>query len=179
MFESDKNVCIRNKYASFEISSNYICNKIYELGFSPRKTYSNTFCLLDDNIMRHFIRGYFDGDGNISGDNIVHKTSVSIAGYEDNMDKIIKYLDRKHIHSTFCWDKRKKYVNVDKKFGSLTFTNKLNKYCFLKFIYENATIYLARKKEKADEFIRTIENTDRITHLDIVDYYKYAVQKVC
>ena len=179
MFESNKNVYIQNKYASFEISSNYICNKIYELGFSPRKTYSNTFCLLDDNLMPHFIRGYFDGDGNVSGNNIAHKASVSIAGYEDNMDKIIKYLNEKHIHSIFCYDKRKKYTNTDKKFGALTLTNKLNKYCFLKYIYEDATIYLARKKEKADEFIQIIENTDRITHLDIVDYYKYAVQKVC
>ena len=94
------------------------------------------------------------------------------------MNKLIEYLKSIHITAEFSWDKRKKYINTDKKFGSLILTNKLNKYCFLKYIYDNSSIYLIRKKDKADQFIKEIEKLERITHIDIVNYYKYAVQKV-
>ena len=179
LFGTNKEVKIYDKYAYFEISSDYLCNKIYDLGFTPRKTYSNTICLLeDDKLMKHFIRGYFDGDGSISNQAILNKTVLCISGYEDNMNKLIEYLKSIHITAEFSWDKRKKYINTDKKFGSLILTNKLNKYCFLKYIYDNSSIYLIRKKDKADQFIKEIEKLERITHIDIVNYYKYAVQKV-
>lgn len=55
---------------SFEIniSSKVLINDIIELGFGPNKTYKELHLPdIDPKLMRHFIRGYFDGDGMITG----------------------------------------------------------------------------------------------------------------
>lgn len=178
LFGSDKNISTNHKgYVRFEISSNHICEQIYKLGFTPRKTYSNTFCLLDKHLMHHYLRGYFDGDGSIGENALLNKNSLIISGYESNMNKISEFLlKEKHISSSFNWDKRKVYIEDDNRFGALVFTNKLNKYCFLKYIYADASIYLDRKYEKSMKFIEEIEKEERVSHTDIVNYYKYAVQ---
>ena len=178
LFKSDKKVLINGKgYARFEISSDHICEQIYNLGFAPRKTYSNTFCLLEKHLMPHYLRGYFDGDGSVGEESILNKKHLSISGYEKNMNKIGDFLlKEKHISNSFGWDKRKQYTEHDDRFGSLVFTNKLNKYCFLKYIYEDANIYLFRKYDRSMGFIEEIEKEERVAHTDIVNYYKYAVQ---
>lgn len=47
--------------------SNYMFDKLVSYGIKPRKTYDNKFKLPEGlipvELMRHFIRGYFDGDG--------------------------------------------------------------------------------------------------------------------
>jgi hypothetical protein len=181
IFKSDKPIIFTDKgYARFEISSNHICEQIYKLGFSPRKTYSNTFCLLDDKLMSHYIRGYFDGDGCIGNNNgALNASHLSIAGYKTNMMKIKDFLlKEKHITSSFVTDKRT-YNSIDNDdFGGLYFTNKLNKYCFLKYIYDDANIYINRKYEKSIKFIEEIEKQEKVSHIDIINYHKYAVPKV-
>lgn len=178
IFGSNKPVLInKNGYARFEISSNHICEQLYKLGFSPRKTYQNTFCLLEKNLMQHYLRGYFDGDGSVGDKSLLNKSHLVISGYEKNMNKIGDFLlKEKHISNSFGWDKRKQYTDHNDRFGFLVFTNKLNKYCFLKYIYEDASIYLFRKYERAMKFIEEIEKEERVSHTDIVNYYKYAVQ---
>lgn len=119
--------------------------------------------------MRHFIRGYFDGDGTV-GKNL---KSVSIAGYKRNLDKIADELGKRNIYSKIISDKRKCKGQDD--FGSLTFSNLTGVYCFLKYIYYDSTYYLKRKKEMADEIINKIESSNKTRDLERVNYCDYAV----
>lgn len=51
-----------------DINSSKICNDLVNLGFGYNKTYSeNSLPPIKKDLIRHFIRGYFDGDGTISG----------------------------------------------------------------------------------------------------------------
>ena len=50
-----------------DISSAILVNDIVELGIGYKKTYSDlTIPNIPENLIRHFVRGFFDGDGSIS-----------------------------------------------------------------------------------------------------------------
>lgn len=51
-----------------DINSSTLCEDLVKLGFGYNKTYSeNHIPKIKEDLIRHFIRGYFDGDGTISG----------------------------------------------------------------------------------------------------------------
>lgn len=51
-----------------DITSSKLCESLVNLGFGYNKTYAeHTLPRMDSKLFRHFIRGYFDGDGSITG----------------------------------------------------------------------------------------------------------------
>lgn len=179
LFKTDKPISHHKQYVSLEISSDTIYNHIYDLGLHPRKTYGNTIVDFGqrDDLMIHFIRGYFDGDGSISRTiqkRRLQDVNISISGFYPNMKKLMNFLYQKNIYATFYTDQRSCYAG--RQFGYLQVCNKCNKYAFLKLIYENASIYLQRKYELAIQFIDIIESDDRPSHLNAITYYQYAVK---
>ena len=131
--------------------------------------------------MPALIRGYFDGDGSIGNNKLICDSNISIVGYESNLLKIQNYLLSKNIYSTVNISKSKKYTMADdgSKFATLLISNNTSKYSFIKLIYENSNnIYLDRKYERCKKFIDVIESSENIRDKQIVNYYKYAVQKV-
>lgn len=179
VFKTDKPINHRHGVSTLEISSNIICQKIKELGLHPNKTHGDSYVQLEDALMKHFIRGYFDGDGSISTkcgkDNYTSDVSVAISGYYKNMGKIANYLEAYNIFTTFCEDKRSS--TKDDIFGALTLPNKIAKYCFLKFLYEDSNIFLKRKKDLALNFFQIIESGNSPMDKTTTAYYKNAVLK--
>lgn len=57
----------RKPQLKFRWNSDKMFDKLVSYGIKPRKTYDNEFKLpnnlIPDKLLRHFIRGYFDGDG--------------------------------------------------------------------------------------------------------------------
>ncbi|MBI2599978.1 hypothetical protein HYW43_03605 [Candidatus Daviesbacteria bacterium] len=49
---------------TIQIGSKIVFNKFLELGLTPAKSLSLVFPTVPNNFVNHFIRGYFDGDGN-------------------------------------------------------------------------------------------------------------------
>jgi len=49
-----------------QIGSRYLFDKFEEFGFSPNKSKTLEFPKIRNELLRHFIRGYFDGDGCVS-----------------------------------------------------------------------------------------------------------------
>lgn len=50
-----------------DINSSKLCNDLVNLGFGYNKSYSElSLPQIDEKLIKHFIRGYFDGDGTIS-----------------------------------------------------------------------------------------------------------------
>ena len=56
----------KSKFCLVTVYSNLLVNKLFELGCDNNKTQKIRLPKLNENLMNHFIRGYFDGDGSIS-----------------------------------------------------------------------------------------------------------------
>lgn len=126
-----------NNYCRVNVNSKYMINKLINLGCTPRKSMTLRFPeqLKEENILRHFIRGYFDGDGSIiqktraltitSTLQFCTKTSEIINKYAAIEPKIYKYKNvyRLTVHG------RNKAIKI------------------LDWLYRDATIYLRRKNE--------------------------------
>ena len=111
--------------------------------FDRDKTYTAQFPNISDNLIRHFIRGYFDGDGCLT---ITEKTfQIGFAGASENFHIGLKnILELNGFHP--C-----EYIRVN-KYGTKIYYMRLNrieeKYEFLNWIYNDCNIYLDRKYQK-------------------------------
>ena len=126
----------------FAISCKHIKDALIEKGCVPNKSYILKFP--DENIfkskdlIRHFIRGYFDGDGCLSygGSKNIFKPRCCIVGTKNILQNIEVYSN-----TSWTW-------YVANKTSDLIFdikSNINNSIKFLQWIYENSTIYLNRK----------------------------------
>ena len=61
-------IYITQETFGIDINSTKICNDLVNLGIGYRKTYKELHIpKIKQELVRHFIRGYFDGDGTITG----------------------------------------------------------------------------------------------------------------
>lgn len=117
------------------------------LGVVPRKSLILTFPYnkIPDELIKHFIRGYFDGDGSISIYNVQKITmiskvvSVSLLGTKDFLDGVRKY-------SPIQFGK---YIKNNGSENTLVLSTAHKKgFIFINWLYQNSTIYLDRKYKK-------------------------------
>ena len=161
----------------FAIRNKYLVKGLIANGCTSKKSLTLKFPDLsvfkDKSLIRHFIRGYFDGDGCLSfiGTKYLIPT-VSIIGTKEFLDGIIKNTsqewrfehDKRHHENTF----------------SIVTTNKKEAISFIKWIYEDSTIYLNRKyqrflcfKENDFAVLRSdFENNDRAISEKTKSYIK-------
>jgi len=152
------------KRAVFKVSSDKICNDLIKLGCPPRKSIEGMiFPILQEDLYSHFIRGFFDGDGCIyikkSKNNYKRKTTYFIPNpYTKKMYKKISFCSTSKEFLEEClkklgeivgkpqWQNRlRKIVNYVLVLEHQTDISKVNN-----FFYENATIYMVRKRQKFD-----------------------------
>ena len=66
VLKSSHKITIRGKYVKFAVHSVKMCRDLVRLGCGPRKARKIVFPPgMSSNIVSHFVRGYFDGDGSI------------------------------------------------------------------------------------------------------------------
>ena len=136
---SKKNSNWQDQY-SFSITNPKMHDDLIRHGVVPNKSLTLSFPdTVPLDLIRHFIRGYFDGDGYLS------KTEdrcsiVSTENFCLSVSKIIK--DRLNINSSimFCHDK-------EKSTRVLQIAGKNQVRSFLNWIYDCSTIFLKRKYE--------------------------------
>jgi hypothetical protein len=63
--QSTHPIKIQGKYLYFRIYNKRIAHRLIELGCIPRKSLVLRFPKLPKKYLKHFVRGYFDGDGSI------------------------------------------------------------------------------------------------------------------
>lgn len=128
-----------------------ICTDLVELGCIPNKTYNLSYLpILPKELQRHFIRGYFDGDGCLFVKNTKERflAGISFYGHKYILESIINIFQRDlQIHiNTF---QGKKYKDPITSF--LIGGNK-NIHKVLKYLYRDSNVNLNRKLEKARLF---------------------------
>lgn len=134
----------KNQYRLLCFSS-YMCSKLSELGVVPNKSLKIQFpTFIDKNLIRHFIRGVYDGDGSVSqgyrnpNNRPILLTITCTKQFCEELQKVVfnEIGIRGGIHEASC------HNGITKVFV-ISGRNVVKK--FLDWLYEDSTIYLARK----------------------------------
>lgn len=142
----------RSKTAFFTISSKYVVERLMEMGLMPRKTYrDDPFPEVPNEMLPHFIRGYFDGDGTAFVSSQGHckigmiGTPKFITGLRDHL---VAQADMKE--SPVKMEPRPKTgYNARIFWGSTTDIRKFRDYVYP----EGFTFCLERKKKVMDDWL--------------------------
>lgn len=133
-------------YPSLTIGSKKIVEKLINYGCIPNKSILGAkYPKLGKELERHFIRGFFDGNGWITYN---HKTNkdfqVGFSGHKSILSEIKKVLFKE------CNLKKETHIIFDKNgvTGMFVYGGTKQVLKIKDFLYKNATIYLTRKFEK-------------------------------
>lgn len=135
------------------LGSKHLFNTLTNYGCTIRKSltlkFPNINIFKNENLIRHFIRGYFDGDGCISYSNKEHTYPiVTVLGTKEFLDGIQKIYNSNH-----------KYSNANKNqeiTKQLSFSGK-SAINFMHWLYKDSKIYLERKFNRYKECCRLYE----------------------
>lgn len=141
---------VARSYCEVNICSPYFSEQLSRLGCVQGKTYTLKFPNVDSSLHRHFIRGFFDGDGCLSirdrKDRRIRGNSMSytftITGKEDVLLKIQEILvENTGISRTSLKDRTDIFVKTLQYGGRLVVTK------IMDYLYKDSNIYLKRKHD--------------------------------
>lgn len=159
----------KSKFCSVTVYSNLLVNRLFDLGCVNNKTFKIIFPNIEPNLIKHFVRGYFDGDGCIS--KIKNKWHhVSIAGNKGFITSLKKFLSDNGVY--------KLNIYSSGKIKILSITNLTDVFKFKNIIYSDDTVFLERKKNKFNEvinnFVSKEEFCDLIKKNNLITFNKYV-----
>jgi hypothetical protein len=132
-----------NNYSTINISDQHLINRLIELGCTPAKSLTLKYpCELEEAMQRHFIRGYFDGDGTFNVKNRLFVITSTLQ-FCQSIQNIIEKFAKVNLYIY-------KYKNVYRLTSHGR--NKVEK--ILNWMYEDATLFLTRKYQKYQEIIK-------------------------
>ena len=130
-------------------------------GCTPQKSLTLKFPKVElfksRDLIRHFIRGYFDGDGCLTWSNKEHtRPEISVLGTDEMLYSIISYLPltTKPILKILHPDKQ----SITKYFG----VSGEKAYEIASYLYNNSIISLQRKYNKYLEYCRLFEKSNKL-----------------
>lgn len=139
-----------NKHAHIVISSSKIYDNLVKFGMHPRKTHTLEFPEWVENhpLCKHFLRGYFDGDGGfyINKESKCPQMTMTICGtikFLAVYKKLIEYGAR--VNSTFEPD-------IHNGQGRLMYSGNIMCAELTKYLYNDAAVYLERKNDIAKKY---------------------------
>lgn len=123
------------------IVSKEMAKDLERFNIFPRKTKTYTFPVnIDEKLIHHFMRGYFDGDGCIS----LLRNKYPYFSLRGTFDFLEKYQDEMMKNM----DIKKNKIVFSGGIHSLSYGGKNNCRQIFEFLYRDATIYLERKFER-------------------------------
>ena len=154
-------------------------------GCLPRKSFENKnnlhIPITNSSIIRHFIRGYFDGDGGCSLSVSKGKIQKRVYIYSVSIPFLNEIKDVLSLNNILS------RVNIYNEIGKLEI-NASSYAKFYSFLYDDSTISMDRKKSKYEEILRTSFFVQKVTPVckfcssnntvcDGYDYYKAKKQR--
>ena len=138
IYYMENKIVNRQDSISISLHSKDMCMDLAKYGIVPKKCFTVQFPNIRANLIRHFIRGYFDGDGSI------YKRSnggcISFSGNKQMLEGIVKHLP---FDATCRVGKGHGKMNYQLRISAQEQVEKL-----YFWYYDDATTYLDRKKEK-------------------------------
>ena len=143
-------ICYREKSKAYRISfrSEKCKNDLIDKGCTPRKSLTLNFPTeqqVPTYLIKHFIRGYFDGDGWFTNTDSCFQ--VGIIGTQNFLQGFLDTVNNINIQN--------KIFNVHRENGAkrYIFGARQDVTNFLNWIYKDAAVYLDRKYEAYQDFI--------------------------
>jgi len=134
--------------ARLSIVSPIMVKDLEKHGCHERKSATIRWPEIDNSFIWHFIRGYNDGDGCIH----ISKTGAGVVSIISNvvfLESLKQFLAKNgvvsHLHS-----------KSNPIYGELRITGKNNLRAFLTKLYDNSSVYLDRKRLKAEQYLTTL-----------------------
>ena len=157
----DKEVFAK-KNKEIQIASKFISEDLIKFGFGDNKTYKELYLpkLEDENLLRHFVRGYFDGDGSFVGSvrkpNLKNREKNYRVSYSFQIDskksniinELNEYFHKHNINTTINYVKRDDMYRV--RCGAKNDITKL-----FHLLYDDSNFYLKRKFDKFNYYVNT------------------------
>ena len=152
------------KRCRWYVANKHLWETLNSYGCTPRKSLTLKFpdksIFKSKDLIRHFIRGYFDGDGCISYANKEHTIpSYQMLGTKEFLKVIMSYLNIEE--TLFHNHNNKKEVTMYIQASSRKAMYVLHK------LYDNCSIYLNRKYEKFIYFCRIFEKSNMLKQTNI------------
>lgn len=157
---TEKSFNPNGQYCRIIITEEKMASDLENKGCIEHKTNILTFPsedILSYNLQKHFIRGYFDGDGSIwctlNKGNTIPTYNIDYCGTDELLTGIMNVLIKeKVIKRGYKFDKRKEGQIVSR----FRFGGNQAALLFCHYIYDNATIYLQRKYDRYQELLEWI-----------------------
>lgn len=134
------------KECDINICNQQICNDLNKYGCVPKKSLILKFPnkdIISDELIRHFIRGYFDGDGCVHINKKNKSTVINFTGTEDFLDSLRQILHNKINMPILRITRKKGQKAYQLSYGGIEEFEKI-----FEFLYKDANIFLDRKLEK-------------------------------
>ena len=126
---------------SIKITSTTMCDDLIKNGIIPRKTGKEIIPKLKKDLIRHFVRGFFDGDGSISYAKATESWLISFCGSSKTMiDGLIDIFNDMNVNI-----KPQTLDSYSIPFYILQTRKKDNVKKLIEYMYSDATVYLDRK----------------------------------
>lgn len=134
------------------VNNTYLCNTLANLGCGPRKSQLGMkFPIIPENLINHFIRGFFDGDGCVTINKRLYrgvtkttenyKLKIAFTSTDNTfLDEIVKLLPIKKVYKTSKLRKQIVYTYWIENVSDVA--------NFYEYLYKDATIYFQRKYDK-------------------------------
>jgi len=138
-----------NWYVRFNITNKKFVTTLIDKFDLPKLNKSkNNLCVpknIPDDILHHFLRGMFDGDGSVWTSSKKEDYCFSFTGGENLMIELKSLFDKKLGLSGYIGYR---YSKMNKNSCNLSYHGNLVTSKFFDYLYENATCFLNRKYEK-------------------------------
>lgn len=141
------------------VYSTKIARDLMDKGVVPHKSNIITFPELRNDLVRHFIRGYFDGDGSICERKHKKRQSDLSCSFTSGSIEFLKSL-----RAILFSNDIKSYLVEDKRGEkySLSLAGLQNPDIFLHYLYDDSTVYLDRKYVKKENLYKSLNIEQRL-----------------
>ena len=148
----------KSTYCNITLYSKHLCNTLASYGLVQAKTYTLTIPKLNNELMRHFIRGYFDGDGCFS---VIPRKDRGAESkiYQFNITGMLGPLliIQKHLVDNIGIKLLPLKTRVSTKAVTLHYGGKNVCKRILDYLYKDSNLYLERKYNKYIEYCISAE----------------------
>jgi hypothetical protein len=131
------------EHVEVSVGSNKLCSDLEKLNITKAKSKTLRMSDIPEDLIRHYLRAYIDGDGHYYISKDEKKSYIEIyVGSKELLNFFTGYLNDNGIdNNTFNYKKK----NIHK----ISVHNKCSKLALIRLLYKDATMFLDRKKEKA------------------------------
>lgn len=151
-------ISTRSNSCKFSITSDRICDKLISYGCGERKTFTARFPqpgIIPNNLIKHYVRGLFDGDGCICSTQQDKKQnpcfSFDICGTQEICNAV-----QQELSNIVVLEDKKKMPLQQGKIYRMYYRKLQSLKNIYNYLYNDATIFLDRKRNKFKEIFDII-----------------------